>query len=596
MNSKTGKKLCLFVLVYLTLFHVIGYSAGGISFLKTELGLFVGVLRRSLDALMFYKLLFLNFSSRLDYPMAVYLIIGGISLLISMYWEKLSFRNRDSVNTDKIKRGPSLLKAKEFNRLVRRSLEQEAEEILNDLDSGKGNFSKSSFVNDQINNSFKASFDGDKLMLPDAFLSRHLAFAGTTGAGKSTQIKHLIEYINSKSQKSIIIDINGEIFSELGREEDIILSPFDSRSYRWDFDKESLNGKNISPSEFAKYLVPEGGAGNSFWWKGARSVLAEIIRVYENSDRILAALGGSKTNLVNSISTIAKNIIGKLGTPQEAGILGTISCDMLFLNYLNDFNKKSKSDYFSICDWANSRTCNNLFLIVSDSQFESISPLFRTWVNLAILARFESGQDNDLPPLNYIIDEFPSLGKIEPLEKGLARLRKYKGRVVLGYQGESQLSAIYGEKVTNSMIGQIGTLFMFRTQQEGDAKKMARHIGRSEVISVSVNNSDGGAKGKQGKSISRSTSYKDIVLDSEISSLPDGHFYMKCLNLNTVKSRIKKKKWSIKNPREQHIVEHKEIVEKITRTDDVITNKQVVVSNRIFRIPKREQDTAFWFN
>ena len=125
---------------------------------------------------------------------------------------------------------------------------------------------------------------------------------------------------------------------------------------------------------------------------------------------------------------------------------------------------------------------------------------------------------------------------------------------------------------------------------------MARHIGRSEVISVSVNNSDGGAKGKQGKSISRSTSYKDIVLDSEISSLPDGHFYMKCLNLNTVKSRIKKKKWSIKNPREQHIVEHKEIVEKITRTDDVITNKQVVVSNRIFRIPKREQDTTFWFN
>jgi len=609
--NRTNNALWVFltsILLFLFLVQALGLYYGGIDFIRSEAQILLGTIKYHHEWQVFYKLIVLNFSRLFNNPVMLLTFLFLLSLLLSSLFKYYFILNKktDAVNTDTIKRGPHLITAALFKKEVEDAVINEANEISYDLEEDSHYFDKNSFIDEQLADGFRASYKKDSLTIPDIFLSRHLAFVGTTGAGKSTQIKHLLEYINRKQQKSIILDINGEIYSELGSENDIILSPFDERSARWDFDKELLNGQSIDPSEYSKYLVPEGGKGNSFWWKGARSVLSEIIRNYKNSNSILEALGGDKESVVKNISTIAQNIIGKIGTPQEAGILGSLSCDLLFLNHLVEHNNRSTKDYFSICEWANSKNTSNLYLVVSDSQLEAISSLYRTWVSLAILARFEAGPDNDLPPLNFIIDEFPTLGRMEMVEKALARLRKYGGRVVLGYQGESQLSALYGDKNTSSMIGLIGTMFIFRTQEESDAKKLARHIGRSEVVSVSENESEDKGKLKGGKSVSRSTSYKDIVLDSEIATLPDGHFYLKALHINPVKSRIQKKKWNTSvidiliPPRPPKKINRAPTQNVSTELKNITKNTiRNISKNEVFlstQLPRRLSDTRSWFN
>ena len=470
------------------------------------------------------------------------------SLVVSYIY---SFSNRKDKskgpNTDKVTRGPRLVSPDELNKQIGEMISDEVGEIYEDLPKEKkASFDKAYQIKKFWGTPFACSNTNPQVLLPDYVFSRHISLNGATGVGKSTIIKHLLDHFNNTQTKSIILDINGEIYSELGKERDIILSPFDSRSHRWDFDKELSLGRKVNPSEYAKYIVPKGGEQNKFWWKGARTVLAEILEHFENSEKVWEAVSDPTRKFINKLGGVVYNIIGKIGSGQDAGIFGTLSTDLSFLKTLIKLNKSSSKDYFSIAQWAQDDTLSNVYILFSDKDFESFAPLIRIWLNLAVLGRFDAGNDNGLPKLNLMIDELGDLGHLDKLPSALARLRKYGGRVVLGLQSEGQLDSIYGKDDTKAMKGNIGTRFIFRSPEESEAKGLSKFLGRSEVVSVSQNTNED-KNGNKYNSVTESTSYKDIVLDSEIRELADGHFYLKCLNACPSKLRILKKKWTKKS-------------------------------------------------
>lgn len=446
-------------------------------------------------------------------------------------------------NTEKITRGPRLLNAKEINEEFLKTAKQETLEIYNDLPKiSKKRFNKKDFLNKLIGKPFSCSSTEEEVKIPEYILSRHMAFLGTTGTGKTTQIKHLLEHINNLGEKALILDLNGELYSEIGRQDDIILSPFDSRSHKWDFSHELSKGMPINSMEYGKYIIPQGSEANSFWWTGSRTVFSELLDIYKDAKCLWAAVTDPERKFRHQLSGVVQNIIGKPGSTQDAGILGTLSSDLGFLRHLNNMNETCKKDYFSIASWAQNPGDKNVFLIISDKDMESISPLLRIWINIAVLGRFDAGADNKLNKMNMIVDEVGSLRRLEQLPNALARLRKYSGKVVLGLQSEGQLNAIYGSQEAKAMKSNIGTRFIFRTPEESEAKSLSSFLGRSEVVSVSQNTSFD-KSGNPYNSQNESTSYKDIVLASEIMELADGHFYLKSLNISPAKLRIHKKKW-----------------------------------------------------
>ena len=117
----------------------------------------------------------------------------------------------------------------------------------------------------------------------------------------------------------------------------------------------------------------------------------------------------------------------------------------------------------------------------------------------------------------------------------------YTWWVFLGYQSESQLQAIYGPSVATSIKTNVGNKFIFRSPDVQDAKELSDLLGRKEITRKSGSTSFGLNSLSDRESISDSEVTKNIILDSEIRDLHDGHFFLKSLNIDPVKDRVLKR-------------------------------------------------------
>ncbi len=362
------------------------------------------------------------------------------------------------------KRGARLIDASEFNREYDQVIRQEIREIEADSGLRKHSLSRKTLWG----NPFQCSVDNIKL--PEFCLFRHIAVVGTTGVGKSTLIKSYLDYCRTYGEKVIIPDVNGEYASEFYREGDVILSLFDKNTAYWNFAAES----EIHPFEFAKFLVPSGDDRNAFWWKGARQVVSQLLAKSGSPEQLWELINSEDHDLTSTLSGLARKITGKEGSPQAAGVTGSSLLDLGFLEYLNRWPKElGKQDAFSLYKWSQNTDRNWVFVTFADTDRELMSPLLKLWLNSAILGLVRRCSDNKAPALNVVIDELSTVGKIELLPTALERARKYRGKIILGYQSESQLINLYGKEQGQSLKANTGTKFIFRCPEPHEAKELS---------------------------------------------------------------------------------------------------------------------------
>lgn len=452
-----------------------------------------------------------------------------------------------SIKRPNYRRGSELISPKTFNRAYHALIRSELKEIKQD-----NRFSGPSIsFKDFWGKPFICSTDGIKI--PSYVLHRHTAILGATGVGKSTLIKWYLEYCRENHEKVIIPDINGEYAAEFLRPGDIVLSLFDQNTAYWDFKSE-----DIDSTEFAKFLVPSGDEHNKFWWKGARQVVSQLLEKFKEPEELWATLNNEENDISTNLTGLARKIAGKEGTTQAAGITGSSILDFGFLRYLNQWPiNKSNKNPFSIYNWAQDQTSNWIFITFSDTDKEIINPLFKLWINTAITGLLK--RTTTQIPLNIIIDELATIGKIELLPTALERGRKYGGKIILGYQSENQLLNVYGKDSAGSIKANTGSKFIFRCPEPNEAKELSEYLGRQEVTEKNLGTSFGAKNINDRENISEKETTRNIVLDSEIRDLPDGHFYLKSLSINPTKSRIRKKRWEkIYQPMFEYLPKEKE--------------------------------------
>ena len=73
------------------------------------------------------------------------------------------------------------------------------------------------------------------LAFPEWLECRHFAFLGTTGAGKTTVLRQMLDMVEARGEPALVYDTSGEFIAHYYRPErgDIILNPFDARSAYW---------------------------------------------------------------------------------------------------------------------------------------------------------------------------------------------------------------------------------------------------------------------------------------------------------------------------------------------------------------------------
>src|SRR5579864_215536 len=109
------------------------------------------------------------------------------------------------------------------------------------------------------------------------------------------------------------------------------------------------------------------------------------------------------------------------------------------------------------------------------------------------LAIFETmNREEGDRPLWFVVDELDALGQIDGLKDALARVRKFGGRCVLGFQSVAQVASTYGAGDAHTIVENCGNTLILRcsaSEGGGTSRFSSTLIGQREVLKTTCSTS-----------------------------------------------------------------------------------------------------------
>ena len=365
--------------------------------------------------------------------------------------------------------------------------------------------------------------------------TKHCKLIGTTGTGKTTAINELLTGALARGDRAIIADPDGGYLRRFYKAErgDRILTPFDQRAFRWDLFGEITEA--FHADEVARALIPESDGAAREWAAYARTFLAAVLRQLHVTPRAtLEEL--YRLLLVADMRELALLLDGtpaqpflEPGNERMFGSLRSVTANAVRgLEYA----RAQRAPPLAVREWV--RTGEGvLFLPYQADQVAALRSLIAAWLRLAIFQTLslEPVVDPASRRLWFVIDELDALGTIDGLNDALARLRKFGGRCVLGFQSIAQVSSVYGAGPAQTLVENCGTTLILRCSSSeggGTAKFASRLVGDREVSVEQVTRSAAAAGGGR-RSTSRTTQRRTepALLAAQIEQLPDRSGFLK---------------------------------------------------------------------
>jgi type IV secretory pathway TraG/TraD family ATPase VirD4 len=191
---------------------------------------------------------------------------------------------------------------------------------------------------------------------------------------------------------------------------------------------------------------------------------------------------------------------------------------------------------FSIKEWVSHKTPGVLFIPYKAGQIAALHSTISAWMRLAIFEAMEVEQQHDkelnepTDRLWFVVDELDALGQIDGLKDALARLRKFGGRCVLGFQSIAQFSSTYGKGDAHTIVENCGNTLILRcsaSEGGGTARFASQLIGEREVVHSTVSRSRRLIELWGSVTRSEHFSVEPAVLPSQVEQLPDLTGYLK---------------------------------------------------------------------
>jgi type IV secretory pathway TraG/TraD family ATPase VirD4 len=169
-----------------------------------------------------------------------------------------------------------------------------------------------------------------------------------------------------------------------------------------------------------------------------------------------------------------------------------------------------------------------LYLPYSATQISALRSVISAWLRLAIFEAMSGGERDQR--LWFIVDELDALGTIDGLKDALARLRKFGGRCVLGFQSIAQVSSTYGQGEAQTIVENCGNTLILRcsgSEGGGTSRFASRLIGDREVVRMQQSRSRNSRDFRSTVTSSEHHAIEAAVMPSEIEQLPDLEGYLK---------------------------------------------------------------------
>ena len=383
----------------------------------------------------------------------------------------------------------------------------------------------------------KSSLTLAGVAIPESDETKHFKLIGTTGTGKSTAIRELVAGALGRGDRAVITDPDGgyaERFYDRYRG-DVILNPFDTRSVKWDPFAEIRSPYDVE--QLASGLIPGVGDAAAQEWRGyARTFLAAVTRYCHVQGRhdtgeLWRLLGSASLRELRPMvaGTAAQPFLESENVRMFSSIRSVLGSAAAGLEYVQAQRARS----FSVRDWI-AQGRGVLFMPYHARQIAALRSIIAMWMRLAI---FEAMGDAKVDQrLWFIADELDALGAIDGLKDALARLRKFGGRCVLGFQSIAQVSSTYGAGEAQTLVENCGNTLILRcsgSENGGTSAFASRLIGEREVVrrQTSRGRDRDGLFAPRGQRRSTNITEQHVtetaVMASEIEQLPDLSGYLK---------------------------------------------------------------------
>lgn len=376
--------------------------------------------------------------------------------------------------------------------------------------------------------------------VPRRIETRHFAFLGTTGSGKTTALRQMLDGIERRGEAALVYDTSGEFIAHYYNPArgDIILNPFDARCAFWTpFDEIS---HPADADRIARQLVSETSSqDDDVWLETSRILVANMIR------SLWAEKNCSLEALLEALQVKDKEQLKEwLGHTSSARTFANdadrATGSVLFMlakaaNLIQFLKVEDEGeDRFAFRDFiANLDKCEGakpwIFVPRKEDYFEASKPLMACWLECAASAVLGLSPSPDRR-IWFVLDELADLPRVENLARLLPEGRKFGAAIVLTFQALGQMRNRYGANIAEAMLACCNTKLFLQTVDQETRKWASETMGQCEVeLRVATDTLSIGSEVPR-TTIATQRQFRPAVLESELRLsthqgyllLPDG--------------------------------------------------------------------------
>lgn len=457
-----------------------------------------------------------------------------ICVPLTIWFVDFSRRRGSDILTERHERGAVLVDRGMLREAVdRHNWDEHAKECSDRTPSVDPKAILNTRLKDRVKDGFHAPYRLAGVPVPWRLEQSHSMFIGTTGAGKTTELKRIVTQARARGHRCVIFDLTGSFVESFYDENtDVVLNPMDKRCEAW-----SIFNDCESYAEFmsaATALVPGGhNAEDDFWQKAARTLFTEMCMKMLKME--VRSNGGLAYFLMQSdLKTISKQLEGTLAGPLMApqaakmaeSIRATFNTHANVLRFLPEPGEGRPP--FSINKWMTEDIKDGSILFITSTHPDLVlnRPLLTLWMDLAVNALFRMGRTRNLRTW-FLLDEVHALHRLPAIEHGLQTARAVGGAFILGMHSFDKLEETYGENGAINLTSLARTKLILATADIETAKRCSDFIGSREVRQMDEAYSYGYNNSRDASTITPRKQVEELVMPDDITNLPSLHGYVK---------------------------------------------------------------------
>ena len=366
--------------------------------------------------------------------------------------------------------------------------------------------------------------------IPRRIETRHFAFLGTTGSGKTTALRQMLDGIERRGEAALVYDTSGEFIAHYYNPArgDIILNPFDARCTFWSpFDEIS---HPADADRIARQLVSETGSqDDDVWLETSRILVANMMRsLWAEKNCSLEALlealqVKSKEQLKDWLGhTSSARTFADDADRATGSVLFMLAKAANLIQFLKV--EDEGADRFAFREFiASLDKCEGakpwIFVPRKEDYFEAAKPLMACWLECAASAVLGLSPSSERR-IWFVLDELADLPRVENLARLLPEGRKFGAAIVLTFQALGQMRHRYGANIAEAMLACCNTKLFLQTVDQETRKWASETIGQCEVeLRVATDTLSIGSEVPR-TTIATQRQFRPAVLESELRLSP----------------------------------------------------------------------------